>query len=98
MRDQDAEDIIFKSLDIFGKLLDKEKEDPPEEPDMGGGGEQPQQEQMQAQEVETDHVDHESHWSWSHNSTQTLIASVIGTIGLVFAAYFGYKAARKKKD
>jgi len=92
---QDTEEIIFKSLDILGKLMEK-KEPPAEEPDMGGGVE-PQQ-QMIPQEVEPDHVDHESHWSWSHNSTQTLAASVIGSIALVTVAYFHYKGKQKSKD
>ena len=60
---------------------------------MLGGGEQPQQ--MQAQEVEHDHQSHPSLW---HEHTQAMIGSVVGTIGLVIAAYFGYKATRKPKD
>ncbi len=98
MKDQDTEEIIFKSLDILGKLLEKEDPPPAEEPDMVGGGGEPPQEQLAAQEVEPDHVDHESHWSWSHNSTQTLAASVIGSIALVTVAYFHYKGKQKSKD
>ena len=94
---QDAEDIVFEGLKLFNKILEK-PEPEPEEPDMGGGGEQPQQEQMQAQEVEPDHVDHESHWSWSHNSTQALVGGVIGTVGLVLVAWLGYKSAKRPKD
>jgi len=98
MSNQDTEDIIFEGLKLFNKLLEKPEPEPrQEETDMGGGGEQ-QQEQMQAQEVELDHVDHESHWSWSHNSTQTLVGGVIGTAGLVLVAWLGYKSAKRSKD
>ena len=98
MANQDTEEIILEGIKIFGKLLEKPEPEPvPEEPDMGGGGEQPQ-EQMQAQEVEPDHIDHESHWSWAHNSTQALVGGVIGTCGLVLVAWLGYKSAKRSKD
>ena len=90
MKDQDTEEIIFKGLDILGKLMEK-KEPPAEEPD-------PPEPEMIPQEVEPDHVDHESHWSWSHNSTQTLAASVIGSIAIVTVAYFHYKGKQKSKN
>ena len=90
MKDQDTEEIIFKGLEIFGKLIEK-KEPPAEEPD-------PPEPEMIPQEVEPDHVDNESHWSWSHNSTQTLAASVIGSIALVTVAYFHYRSKQKSKD
>ena len=94
MRD-DTDDIILEGLKIFGKLV--EKKDPPiEEDDMGGGA--PEQQQMIPQEMEPDHVDHESHWSWSHNSTQTLAASVIGSAALVAVAYLHYRGKQKSKD
>ena len=53
---------------------------------------------MQAQEVEPDHLDHESHFSFLHEHTQAMIGGVMGTIGLVIVAYLGYKAAQKKKS
>lgn len=90
MKDQDTEEIIFKGLDILGKLLEKKEPPPAEEPEPP--------EEVVAQEVEPDHVDHESHWSWSHNSTQTLAASVIGSIALVTVAYFHYKSKQKPKS
>ncbi len=96
---QDTEEIIFKGLDILGKLMDadessrrQEKKEPPvEEPGLP-------EEEMIPQEVEPDHVDHESHWSWSHNSTQTLAASVIGSIAIVSVAYLHYRGKRKSKN
>ena len=91
MKDQDTEEIIFKGLDILGKLMEK-KEPPAEETEP-----EPEPE-MIPQEVEPDHVDHESHWSWSHNSTQTLAASVIGSIAIVTVAYLHYKGKQKSKD
>jgi len=87
---QDTEEIIFKSLDILGKLM-KEDVPPPEEPD-------PPDPEMISHEVEPDHVDHESHWSWSHNSTQTLAASVIGSIAIVSVAYLHYRGKQKPKS
>ena len=97
---QDTEEIIFKGLDILGKLMDadessrrQEKEDAP----PAGEPELPEEE-MIPQEVEPDHVDHESHWSWSHNSTQTLAASVIGSIAIVSVAYLHYRGKQKPKD
>ena len=90
MKDQDTEEIIFKSLDILGKLMEKKEPPPAEEPE-------PSELEMIPQEVEPDHVDHESHWSWSHNSTQTLAASVIGSIAIVSVAYLHYKGKQKSK-
>ncbi len=87
---QDTEEIIFKSLDILGKLMEKKEPPPAEEPEPP--------EEVVAQEVEPDHVDHESHWSWSHNSTQTLAASVIGSIAIVTVAYLHYRGKQKSKD
>ncbi len=91
MKDQDTEEIIFKSLDILGKLMEKKEPPPAEEPG-------PPEPEMIPQEVEPDHVDHESHWSWSHNSTQTLAASVVGSIAIVTVAYLHYKGKQKSKD
>ena len=94
---QDTEEIIFEGLKLLNKILEKPEPEPePEEPVMGGGStEQPQ---MQAQEVEPDHLDHESHFSFLHEHTQAMIGGVMGTIGLVIVAYLGYKAAQKKKN
>jgi len=59
---------------------------------MDVGGEP--QEQLIPQEVEPDHVDHESHWSIHHTQTQILIGGVITTIGLVVVACLGYKGRK----
>jgi hypothetical protein len=90
---QDTEEIIFKGLDIVGKLLEQP---PQEEPEMSGG--EVPQEQMIPQEVEPDHIDHESHFSLHHTQTQVLIGSVITAVGLVLVAYFGYKGKKAAKD
>lgn len=59
----------------------------------GGGGEP---EQHMTQEVEPDHLDHESHFSFYHEHTQALIGGAITTIGLVIVAWIGLK--RRSRD
>ena len=98
---QDTEEIIFKSLDILGKLMDadessrrQEKKEPPaEEPDMVGGGGEPPQEQLTEQQVEHDPGEH---FSLNHIHTQVLIGTAITAVGIVLAAYFGMKARKSK--
>ncbi len=89
---QDTEEIIFKSLDILGKLMEK-KEPPAEETDMVGGGGEPPQEQLTEQQV-----DHDSgeHFSLNHIHTQVLIGTAITAVGIVLAAYFGMKGRKGK--
>ncbi len=96
---QDTEEIIFKGLDILGKLMDADESSRRQEKKEPPPAEEPEPlEEVVAQEVEPDHVDHESHWSWSHNSTQTLAASVIGSIAIVTVAYLHYRGKQKSKD
>ena len=61
---------------------------------MGGGGDL-QPEQM-TQEVELDHLDHESHFSFYHEHTQALIGGAVTTIGLIIVAWIGLK--RRSRD
>jgi len=61
---------------------------------MGGGGDL-QPEQM-TQEVEPDHLDHESHFSFYHEHTQALIGGAVTTIGLIIVAWIGLK--RRSRD
>ena len=88
MEHQDTEEIIFKGLDIVGKLLDQPPQEEPEplEPEP----------ELIPQEVEPDHVDHESHFSLNHIHTQVLIGTVVTALGIVAAAYFGMKGRKAK--
>ena len=60
---------------------------------MGGGEGQPEQ---MTQEVELDHLNHESHFSFYHEHTQALIGGAVATIGLIIVAWIGLRSRRTK--
>jgi len=86
---EDTKEIIFKSLDILDKLMEK-KEPPAEESDMGGGS---PQEQLTEQQVEHDH---EGHFAWYHEHMMPLWCGLITTVGLVVVAWLGYRNRKSK--
>ena len=85
---EDTKEIIFKSLDILDKLMEK-KEPPAEESDMGGEPEQ------------TAHAVEEVGWlhhAWDEVGPQLVTGSSLVLVAIVGYLGVRYRASRKKKD